>query len=157
MFCVACGAAIQSGQRFCPNCGKPVDSSPAGAPRSRLAEHIRLLAIFWFIVSGLRLLPGYLLLTMFSPNNSLLSPDVPGFVYGIVRMIGWGLIGGAALGLVAGWGLLQREPWGRTLAIVLGCVSLIDIPFGTALGIYTLWVLAPAQSEQEYRQISQAA
>jgi hypothetical protein len=43
------------------------------------------------------------------------------------------------------------------LSIVLGCVSLItDIPLGTALGIYTLWVLLPAESEQEYRQLAHA-
>jgi hypothetical protein len=43
------------------------------------------------------------------------------------------------------------------LAIVLGCFSLVEMPLGTALGIYTLWVLLPAQSEQEYRQISKVA
>jgi hypothetical protein len=43
------------------------------------------------------------------------------------------------------------------LAIVMGCLNLIHIPFGTALGIYTLWVLLPAQSEREYRNVSQAA
>jgi hypothetical protein len=37
------------------------------------------------------------------------------------------------------------------LALVLGFVNLIHIPFGTALGIYTLWVLLPAQSEREFR------
>jgi hypothetical protein len=40
------------------------------------------------------------------------------------------------------------------LVIVLGVISLIEVPFGTALGIYTLWVLLPAQSEAEYRQLS---
>jgi len=29
---------------------------------------------------------------------------------------------------------------------------LINAPFGTALGIYTLWVLLPAQSEEEYEK-----
>jgi len=43
------------------------------------------------------------------------------------------------------------------LAIVFGAISLIDIPFGTAIGIYTLWVLLPAESEQEYRTMSRAA
>ena len=47
----------------------------------------------------------------------------------------------AALQLVAGWGLLQRRPWARILTIILGVISLIRFPWGTALGIYTLWVL----------------
>jgi hypothetical protein len=40
---------------------------------------------------------------------------------------------------------------------VMGLLSLVDIPFGTAVGIYTLWVLAPSESEAEYRLISQTA
>jgi len=157
MYCAQCGAALQPGQRFCAGCGRPTASAPAGPVRSRLAEHIRLLAIFWFVLSGIRMLPGILLLTASDIARSFFPPDVPGIVNIVLQAIGWGLIGGAAIGLAVGWGLLQREPWGRTLAIVLGCISLIDIPFGTALGIYTLWVLGPAQSQQEYRQISQAA
>jgi hypothetical protein len=43
------------------------------------------------------------------------------------------------------------------LTIVFGAISLIDIPFGTALGIYTLWVLLPAESEEEYRSMASAA
>jgi uncharacterized membrane protein (DUF2068 family) len=66
-------------------------------------------------------------------------------------------LAGGVLGIIAGWGLLDRQPWARTLAIVLGVINLIHIPFGTALGIYTLWVLLPAESEQEYRSFARAA
>ena len=44
------------------------------------------------------------------------------------------------------------------LAIILGVVSLFfHIPFGTALGIYTLWVLLPAHSEEEYQKYQTTA
>jgi len=43
------------------------------------------------------------------------------------------------------------------LTLILGCINLIKVPFGTALGIYTLWVLLPARAEQEYKQIARAA
>jgi hypothetical protein len=66
-------------------------------------------------------------------------------------------LGGAVLGIITGWGLLQRQSWARMLAIIFGCFSLLDIPLGTALGIYTLWVLLPSKSEEEYRQIASAA
>jgi hypothetical protein len=118
---------------------------------------MRLLAIFWFAISAFRLLPGTFLLTMFGPDGKFLPADVPGFVNGILQTVGYLFIGAAAVGLVAGWGLLDRQPWARTLAIVLACFSLLDMPFGTALGIYTLWVLLPAKSEEEFRQISNAA
>lgn len=160
MFCVQCGAAIQPGVQFCSTCGRPASGVPAAGlvpAQNRVAGNLKPLAICWFVLSGLRLLPGILLLTASGIAGSFLPPDVPGFVMAILQAIGWMLIGGAAIGLACGWGLLQREPWGRMLALVLGILSLIDIPFGTALGIYTLWVLMPNQSEMEYRQISQAA
>jgi len=55
------------------------------------------------------------------------------------------------VGFLAGWGLLQRESWARMLTLVLAFLALFNIPFGTALGIYTLWVLLPAASDAEYR------
>ena len=55
----------------------------------------------------------------------------------------------AVLAFLVGFGMLQRKPWGRLLAIVSGILTLFKFPFGTALGIYTLWVLAPAQSGAE--------
>ena len=74
-----------------------------------------------------------------------------------MRAAGSLFLAGGVLGIVTGWGLLERQSWARMLAIVLGCVSLFEMPLGTALGVYTLWVLLPAQSEQEYRRISRAA
>jgi hypothetical protein len=60
----------------------------------------------------------------------------------------------AILGALTGIALLRRERWGRTLALVVAILSLIKFPFGTALGIYTLWVLVPAQSAQEYELVA---
>lgn len=157
MFCVRCGAAIQPGQSFCGACGKPTGTVPLMPVQSRLAGHMRLLAIFWFAISAFRLLPGVFLATMFEAGVGFLPSDVPLFVPALLQTIGFLFIGTAAVGLIAGWGLMDRQPWARTLAIVLGCLSLLDMPFGTALGIYTLWVLLPAKSEEEYKQISNAA
>ena len=61
---------------------------------------------------------------------------------------------GPQAGFFAGWGLLQRESWARILALVVGFLALLNVPLGTALGIYTLWVLLPGQSDQEYRALS---
>ena len=38
-------------------------------------------------------------------------------------------------GIVAAWGLLQRKPWGRVMALVMAFISVINIPFGTAIGV----------------------
>lgn len=82
----------------------------------------------------------------------MLPPDVPFFVHTILAGIGLLLCAISAVGLLAGWGLLTWKDWARILAIILGVLNLINFPFGTALGIYTLWVLLPAESEREYQQ-----
>jgi hypothetical protein len=50
-------------------------------------------------------------------------------------------------GIVVGWGLLKFRPWARILGIVLSALHLINIPIGTALGIYGLWVLFSDETE----------
>jgi hypothetical protein len=51
---------------------------------------------------------------------------------------------------------MNHERWARMTAIVLGIIALFHPPFGTALGIYTLWVLLPAESAAEYGRMTQA-
>ena len=60
----------------------------------------------------------------------------------------------AVLAFFVGFSLLRRRPWGRTLGIVVAILSLLKFPIGTALGIYTLWVLVPAESAAEYDAIA---
>jgi glucose uptake protein GlcU len=61
------------------------------------------------------------------------------------------------VGFFAGWGLLQHEEWARVFALVVGFIALLNVPIGTALGIYTLWVLLPSQSAEQYKALAQAA
>jgi hypothetical protein len=51
-------------------------------------------------------------------------------------------------GLIAGWGLLSYKNWARIVAIVLCALQLINFPFGTAIGIYGLWVLLNRDTER---------
>ena len=134
-------------------------AAPAGAAvvsgQGRVTKHVRILGILWLVLSLFRLIPGLVLMGIFHGNRFI--PGVPFFLHGVISSIGFVFIIGAALGLAAGWGLMQREPWARMLAIVLGVLNLFDLPFGTALGIYTLWVLLPAESEREYRETVRTA
>ena len=43
--------------------------------------------------------------------------------------------------VVVGVPLRRRQPWARMAALMLGSVDLLLLPYGTALGVYTLWVL----------------
>lgn len=164
MFCDRCGASVQPEQRFCGQCGKEFSRAIAIAyPRSnRVREHVRLLGILWLALSALNAVAGIVLWilgnTLFAHLHEMggVPPDVPaGFLRSLFSAIG-SLIK-AACGFFAGWGLLHREPWARMLTIVLSFLALFNIPLGTALGIYSLWVLLPAESEREYEQAAQSA
>jgi hypothetical protein len=63
-------------------------------------------------------------------------------ILGLVGTVGLVFFAALALpGLLAGYGLLKRKKWGQILGIVVGILSLVNIPVGTAIGAYTLFVL----------------
>ncbi len=43
--------------------------------------------------------------------------------------------------IAAGFGLLKHRSWARVLAIIIGVLNLFGFPIGTAIGVYTLYVL----------------
>jgi hypothetical protein len=124
----------------------------------RVQGHVHLLGIVWLAISAFNTIGGVVLYilanTLFAHLHELGAPEAPtGFLRPLLSVIAIFVLAKAACGFIAGWGLLQREPWARIIALVLGFIALFNIPFGTAVGVYTLWVLLPTQSEQEYDAI----
>ncbi|MGH9540334.1 MAG: zinc ribbon domain-containing protein [Terriglobales bacterium] len=156
MYCDQCGANLQPNQPFCAQCGKAVTGVPLMPHPPRMAGHVRLLGILWLAISAFRLLPG-IWMVAFGGWGMPFMPHVPFFVGPFLATLGIFILAGAVAGFIAGWGLLDYQPWARVLAIVLGILSLPEVPFGTALGIYTLWVLLPAHSQEEYRRMARVA
>jgi hypothetical protein len=157
MFCDGCGSAVQPGQPFCASCGKQILGSviPMQPRRGRVQENIHLVAIFWFAISAFNSIIGVVLYIL---ANTLLAPGggagAPDFLRPLLSAVAIIVLCGSALGFFAGWGLMHREPWARVLALVLAFfVLFINIPIGTAVGVYTMWVLMPAESEQEYEAL----
>jgi hypothetical protein len=157
MFCDGCGATVQPGQAFCNRCGKQIVGSVSVMQQrpGRVQGHLHLLGILWLAISALNTIAGVVLYvlanTLFAHLHDMGAPEAPtAFLRPLLSVIGILVLAKAACGFIAGWGLLQREPWARVIALVLGFISLFNVPFGTAVGVYTLWVLLPAQSQQEY-------
>lgn len=175
MFCDRCGTPLASGAQFCTSCGKavapgavpPATAAVASPPQGRVRKHIHLLATLWLVNGVLRLMGvAWLMLfggTFFPWLRGRIGPDAwplgPG--WGLDSLLSGGFFSlGIFLGffgvvhLALAWGLFERQSWARILGLVLGILALLRIPFGTALGIYTLWVLAPEPSAREYDQLS---
>ncbi len=164
MFCDGCGAPVQPGQGFCSKCGKQIIGAVSFAqPRpGRVQEHVRLVGLFWLAFSAFNTVGSVVLYiianTVFAHTRQFGTPDAPAsFLRPLLSVIAILLLAKAAVGFLAGWGLLQRERWARLIALVLAFISLFtNIPLGTALGVYTMWVLLPSESEREYEGLSEA-
>jgi len=167
MFCDGCGAAVQPGQGFCSSCGKQIIGAVAVVqPRpGRVQAHLNLLAILWFALSALNALAGVVLVilgnTLFPHLHEMkdVPSDVPtGFLSSLFCTLGILILAKAACGFVAGWGLTKHDSWARVVALMLAFIALFtNIPLGTALGVYTMWVLLPSESQKEYEALAQAA
>jgi len=176
MYCGHCGAQIDETLRFCTKCGKPIATIDDGALLSRsvagsspaavqsMNGHIRVLGISWVIYSGFRILmAGWLIVfsRVFMPvfqdafphDNDVNFAPLLRMMSGFYIVTGiWSIIA-AAVGFWAAWALLKRERSGRTIALIIAFVSLISIPFGTALGVYTLVIMLSKNAEQTYNAL----
>jgi hypothetical protein len=53
-------------------------------------------------------------------------------------------------GIVAGFGVLRRKAWARVLALVVSFLGLVNFPLGTAIGIYSFWVLLQEEAVEYF-------
>ena len=70
-----------------------------------------------------------------------MSPHEAELVISIVRFIfGFIIIFFTVPSVIGGIALLTKKNWGMILLLIVGCLSLLSFPIGTAIGGYTLWV-----------------
>ncbi len=53
-------------------------------------------------------------------------------------------------GLVVGIGLVKFKSWARIGGLILSALNLLNFPFGTALGLYGLWILLNKETEAAF-------
>ena len=111
--------------------------------------HIKILGILYIISGILAVFGGILILLLFAVGGILAGEvRVLPILAAIATVLGCLLLMIGVAKLICGWGLLARKKWSRVFAIILAILSLINIPFGTALGIYALWILFNPESER---------
>ncbi len=126
-----------------------------------MQQHVRILGILNIVYGGIGVLIGlfvFLLLGGLAPVIHAIEPSADlenaGPVLGLVGAFVFGLLLVlSAPAIVAGFGLLSYQPWARILTIVISALHLLSVPFGTALGIYGLWVMLSAETEPLFRGI----
>jgi len=104
-------------------------------------EHNKTLSTLYFVygaIHGLTLLGllGLVLIFKFgSVEGDLLSTSwvIGGAVAFVVLILAVGL-----LPAIVGFGFAKRRSWVKPLGLAVAIISLVNIPIGTALGIYTI-------------------
>jgi len=108
-------------------------------------QHVSILGWLYIIVNAIFLLLGLCGLLFFVGVGSIAAAEGDPTAFGVLGIIGVVALAFFAVlalpGILAGYGLLKRERWGQILALIVGVMSLFNLPIGTAIGIYTLFVL----------------
>ena len=126
-----------------------------------MASHVDFVGILFIIWGALTVLVGLSTLALGIGAFALITSASRG---GTGGQFAAGLTAAAftALALIAiVWGvahlsigvpLRRRRPWARLLALMFGAVDLLLLPYGTALGIYTMWVLLNEQGKKVFME-----
>lgn len=125
-----------------------------------MATHVRIIGVLHIVLGCIGILFGLGLFVFFGGMAALVTVQE----HGPDALVGASILGGlggfllvlilllSVPGIVAGVGLLKFRPWARILTIVLSVFDLLNVPFGTALGIYGLIVLLQPETEGLFRQ-----
>jgi zinc ribbon protein len=168
MHCTRCGQMIPEGNQFCQHCGSPLTTNAVAAvpPRpiessgTRMQTHVKVLVWVCLIFGALGCVAGLIVFAIFS----IIGGQVPfssthgGPFLAPIGFLGLGtLLAGFCLlfslpGVLAGYGLLNYRPWARILTLILCFLNLLNIPLGTVLGAYGLWVLLSSEGQEFYQQ-----
>ena len=117
--------------------------------------HVRTLGILHIVFGSLGVCLGLGFMLLFGGIASIVGIANPGDEEAMMAIPILGIIGTLIFavtlllslpGIIAGIGLLGYKEWARILTIVLSCLHILNIPFGTALGVYGLWVLFSPES-----------
>lgn len=156
MFCNRCGAQLEPDFVACPKCGKRIGDPVSAVAQSRLERHLHIVGILWIALGALFAIPAAVILAFGTSIHVILHQQefFPTFLPLLVSIAAGFLLILAAGGICVGIGLMQRRPWARITAIILSVLALFHPPFGTALAIYTLWVLLADESGNEYNYLA---
>ena len=154
MYCNFCGSPISPNQTACGKCGSAI----AGRHLlSRVEQHFRLVGSLWIAEAVLYGIGAAVLFIIANTIFGRYSEDRPAFLHPLLTGIACFILIKAGASLIAGIGLLERQTWARPLTLTLAFIALFNIPFGTALGVYTLWVFMSPQAEAEYQRLAASA
>jgi len=107
-----------------------------------MKKHIEMLGILHIVYHSMGLVGALVVLVVVGGGGIMSQNEVAIAITLAVALFASSIILIFSIpGVIGGVALLKMRPWGRILTLVMGFLALPGIPFGTALGIYTIWAL----------------
>jgi hypothetical protein len=127
--------------------------------------HVKAVAWIYIVLGVLGVLAALLMLVIFGGIAGFVSSQAPNTeardaapILGIIGGVLFFVIAIISLpSILAGWGLLNFKEWARILTIILAILHLFGFPIGTAIGVYSLWVLFNQQTLPLFRGVQPMA
>lgn len=62
----------------------------------------------------------------------------------------------SSLGVIGGIGLFSYSSWARVLVMIVSAINCLNVPIGTAKGIYSIWVLMQPETIELFEDSHQS-
>ena len=121
-----------------------------------MEQHVKVLGILNIVAGGIGALGGIIILIIFGGAYGIVGAvsnyeSEAAVALPVIAIVGLAIavlvLIISAPAIIAGIGLLQMRPWSKIVGIVVSALHIFNVPFGTALGIYGLYVLCSQQSQ----------
>jgi hypothetical protein len=118
----------------------------------KMEKHVKILGALYIALSVPNILAALIVSTIFVGSGILSGdPEAMSILNTIGSLISYFLVIISVPGLIAGFGLLSRKNWARLMAVIMGFINLPNFPFGSAVGLYTFWVLLQDESDEVFK------
>lgn len=112
-----------------------------------MEKHINIVAALQISLSIFNLLIAFLIFTVLKLVDGLVDDvngatilsvitDILAVVFTVISIPG----------ILTGMNLYKRKEWARVLTLVLSVIEILSFPFGTAIGIYSIWAMTQPET-----------
>ena len=118
----------------------------------QMQQHVTILGWLYMVEHAVLLLVAAFVFVLLTTIGVATGDSEAMTILGIVgTSVGFFLAALSVPGIAAGYGLLRRKSWGRYLALVMGILGMVNVPLGTLVGIYALWVLLQTAAAEYFQ------
>jgi len=117
-----------------------------------MEKHVNLLAALQIGLRLLGLVVAGIIFTLLHFIGYFSGEQEPQMVLSIIANVMIVVVTVLSLpGIIAGIGLFRKKEWARILTLIISVLDLVRFPIGTAIGVYSIWVLAQPETVELFK------